>query len=88
MLDWLIPRRPYIRVAIDLKANEPGATRIFEITFGIFSKDFAKWGLFSKYVEKVPLAPPSAAPPRPEEGVFFQNIWKLYPIFFLKTCQI
>jgi hypothetical protein len=56
--------------------------------FGIFSKYLAKWGLFSKYVEKVPLAPPSAAPPRPEEGVFFQNIWKLYPIFFLKTCQI
>ena len=43
---------------------------------GLFSKYFEKRGLFSKYFEKIPLASP-----RPEEGVFFQNIWKTEPFF-------
>ena len=88
MLDWLIPRRPYIRVAIDLKANEPGATRIFEITFGIFSKDFAKWGLFSKYVEKsTPGATFGGAAAPGGEGIFSKYLEHI-PHFFLKICQI
>ena len=52
---------------------------------GFFSKYFEKSGLFSKYLEKNPPGAASGgalrAPPRPEEGVFFQNIWKTDPFF-------
>ena len=53
----------------------------FEIIFGMFSKCFEKWGLFSTYFENIPPPPGAVAPGGGAPGVLFQNILKTYPNF-------
>ena len=57
----------------------------FEIIFGRFSKDFENGVCFQHVLTNIPMAPP-----RPEEGDFFQNMLKTDPLFqnILNICQI